>query len=125
MSRCWYISKSIWIRKSNNLSGKFYKINNKNSGESSKNKIKKISNLLKKNKVDLQFVSAPENVAWLLNLRGSDSEFTPIPNSYLIVSSKNKVYFFCDLKKINKNLKNDLKNINIMFSIFKKYYKKK
>ena len=93
---------------------KFYKLNNNISGEDSKIKIKKLLKELKKNKIDFQFISASENVAWLLNLRGFDSEFTPIPNSYLILSNKNKIYIFCDLSKINKKLKKDLKNTELI-----------
>jgi len=99
------------IAKKNN---KFYTLNDKNSGNSSKNKIRKLLKVLTKNKVNLQFITAPENIAWLLNLRGSDSDFSPIPNCYLILDSKNKVYLFCDLKKINKKLKKDLKNVIII-----------
>jgi len=104
----------IWIRKNTNKFPKFYKLNDKDSGQSSKIKIKKLSKELKKNKANLQFISASENVAWLLNLRGSDSEYTPIPHSYLILNDQNKVFFFCDLNKINKKLKKDLKNIIII-----------
>jgi len=99
------------IAKKNN---KFYTLNDKNSGNSSKNKIRKLLKVLTKNKVNLQFITAPENIAWLLNLRGSDSDFSPIPNCYLILDSKNKVYLFCDLKKINKKLKKDLKDVIII-----------
>ena len=104
----------IWIRKSNNDKNKFYKLNDKDTGQSSINKIKKLSKILKENKTDFQFVSASENVAWLLNLRGSDSEFTPIPNSYLILNNNKNIYFFCDLKKVNKKLKKNLSNIKII-----------
>ena len=97
-----------------NKYNKFYKLNNKDSGESSKSKISKLRKILNKNKVNLQFISAPENIAWLLNLRGSDSEFSPIPNGYLILNNEKKIYFFCDLKKIDKKLKNDLQNITII-----------
>ena len=104
----------IWKRKSITSYKKFYMLKNKDSGESSKSKINKLSKILYNNKVDFQFVSAPENVAWLLNLRGGDSEFTPIPNSYLIINSKGKVYFFLNPKKITEKLKKDLdKNIII------------
>jgi len=104
----------IWTKKSSKKSNKFYKLNEKDSGQSSEIKIKKLSKLLKKNKVKFQFISASENVAWLLNLRGSDSEFTPIPNSYLILNNKGRVYFFCDLKKIDQRLKKKLKDIIII-----------
>jgi len=98
----------IWLRKNKKKSNKFYKISNKNAGENSKSKIRKLSSILKKNKVNVHFVSASENVAWLLNLRGSDSKFAPIPHSYAIINDQNKVYLFCDLKKISKKLKNNL-----------------
>ncbi len=104
----------IWSRKDMNKPNKFYKLRNKDAGKSSEEKIKKLLNELDSNKVDFQFVSSPENVAWLLNLRGLDSEFVPIPNSYLIISNKRKIYFFCDLKKVDQKLKKDLINIEII-----------
>jgi Xaa-Pro aminopeptidase len=104
----------IWKRKSVNKSKRIYKLKDKDSGKNFKHKITKLSKILKKNNTNIQFVSASENVAWLLNIRGEDSEFSPIPNSYLILNNKNKVYFFCNLKKINKKLKKELKNIKIL-----------
>ena len=107
---------AIWKNNKIIKPSKFYKLSDKNSGQRSKVKIKKIKKILNKNKIDFQFISAPENVAWLLNLRGSDSEFTPIPNSYLILSNTNKIYFFCDLKKIDNSLKKNL-SITKIFDI--------
>jgi Xaa-Pro aminopeptidase len=104
----------IWVRKNINKSNLFYKLSDKDAGKSSEKKIKKLISVINNNKVDFQFISSPENVAWLLNLRGLDSEFVPIPNSYLIVSNKSKVSFFCDLKKIDQKLKEDLINIEII-----------
>ena len=98
----------IWIRNNLTKFKKFYKLKDKDSGKSSKNKINKLSKTLNLNNIDLQFVSASENVAWLLNLRGSDCDFAPIPNSYLIINNKNKGYFFCELKKISPKLRKDL-----------------
>ena len=106
--------RNIWKNKNVQKNNKFYKLNDKDSGQDSKFKIKKLLKILIKNKIDLQFITASENVAWLLNLRGSDSEFTPIPNSYLILNNKNEVYFFCDLKKIDEKLKKKLNNITII-----------
>ncbi len=100
----------IWIRNGVAKSKSFYKLKDKDAGKSSKNKIDKLSKILNLNNIDLQFVSASENVAWLLNLRGSDSKFSPIPNSYLIISNKKKGYFFCESSKINPKLRKDLDN---------------
>jgi len=67
----------------------FFSLPNKITGESHQSKIKKIINFLKLNKTDYLYVSAPENVAWLLNIRGHDNPTSPIPNSRLIIG-KNK-----------------------------------
>jgi len=105
----------IWKRENNNRTDKFYLLNDNDTGEKSNTKIKKISKILNKNKIDFQFISAPENIAWLLNLRGSDSEFTPIPNSYLIINNKNNAFLFCNLNKIDKKIRKDLgKNIKVI-----------
>ena len=96
-----YFSNNIKLVSINeNLIDKIYKNKNKKAkpffslsknivGESYQSKIKKVINFLKKNKADYLFVSAPENVAWLLNIRGSDNPTSPIPNSRLIIG-KNK-----------------------------------
>ena len=67
----------------------FFSLPEKVIGENHQLKIKKIINFLKLSKADYLFVSAPENVAWLLNIRGYDNPTSPIPNSRLIIG-KNK-----------------------------------
>ena len=105
----------LFVRKNIINFNKFYKLHDKDSGQSSQSKSNNLAKILKKNKIDFQFISATENIAWLLNLRGSDSDFTPIPNSYLIITKENKILFFCNLKKITDRLKKQLdKNITII-----------
>ena len=102
------------VKKINNSNKKFYILSKKNVGQSYKTKIKKVINFLKNKKVDLQFISASENVAWLLNIRGKDSNFSPIPNSYLAIDIKKKIYFFCDLKKIDSLFKSNFKEVKFI-----------
>ena len=68
----------------------FYSLNKNIVGENSSSKINKISQFIKKNRCDYLFVSAPENVAWILNIRGRDIPNSPIPNSRLIISKTKK-----------------------------------
>ena len=100
----------IWKRKKTSHVKKFYKLKDKDVGQSSKKKLKVLSDILKKNKTDLLFVSASENIAWLLNIRGEDSEYSPIPNSYLFVDQKQNIYLFCKKGKVDKYLKKNLGN---------------
>ena len=104
----------LWILKENRALKKFYTLPNKAVGQSYRIKINKLISLLNKKKVNFQFISAGENIAWLLNLRGQDSEFTPIPNAYLTIESNTKISLFCNLKKIENSLKKKYKNIKFL-----------
>ncbi len=85
----------------------FFSLNKNITGESTISKLNKISKYLKKNNSDYIFVSAPENVAWVLNIRGKDSPNSPVPNSRLIISKTKKLFLISKLQKckkiINKN----------------------
>ena len=81
----------------------FYHLNKKIVGESTNSKLNKISNFLKRKKIDYIFISAPENVAWILNIRGNDGPYSPIPNSRMIISKSKKILIFSKLQKC-KNL---------------------
>ena len=83
----------------------FFPLKNSIVGESSKSKINKIVNNLKENKADYLFVTAPENVAWILNIRGSDVPNSPIPNSRLIISKTKKIFLIAEPKKVTKLIK--------------------
>ena len=64
----------------------FYSLDKNIVGESASSKLKKISNYLKNHKSDYILISAPENVAWILNIRGKDVPNSPMPNSRLIIT---------------------------------------
>ena len=101
----------------------FFSLNKNITGESSKSKINKISNYLKKNRSDFIFISSPENVAWILNIRGSDGPNSPMPNSRLIVSKTKKIFLISEMKKCKKLFKDKVIRLNQFIDI-KKFPKK-
>ena len=98
----------------------FYILDDKVVGESVNSKINKLILNLKKNKIDNIFISAPENVAWLLNLRGKDNPYSPIPNCQIILTKNKKIYFFSSKNKIVK-IKNQYPYKNFNFSDFNEF----
>jgi len=104
----------IWIRKNEKSLNKFYTLPRSSVGECYKSKIKKIILNLKNNKADFLFITASENNAWLLNIRGKDSEYTPIPRSHILINKNGEIKFFCDLKKISNSFKKKLKEIKFI-----------
>ena len=103
----------IWSKKRYNYSNPYYLIPKNVVGTNSKDKILHVKKYLVKNKIDLLLVTAPENVAWILNIRGNDIYHSPIPNTRLLISRNGKVQFFVDLKKIHKLKKIFKKEIKI------------
>lgn len=58
-------------------------------------------------------VSALDEIAWLLNLRGSDIEFNPVFYAYLIVTSDREVTLFADNFRFDTKVQSVLKDNNI------------
>ena len=99
----------------------FYQVNDKIVGENVTSKVNRLFKIIKKNKSDSIFISAPENVAWLLNIRGKDNPNSPIPNSRIILDKEKNIFLFTNLKKI-KNIKKTIKYKKIKFYSFEKFY---
>ena len=95
----------------------FYSLDKNIVGETSKSKINRISKFIKKNKCDYLLISAPENVAWILNIRGQDSPNSPIPNSRLIISKTKKIYLICKVEKAKKIIKNKVVKFNEIINL--------
>ena len=91
-----------------NSSVPFFSLSKNVVGESTNSKISKLSNYLKKKKSDYILISAPENVAWILNIRGSDGPNSPIPNSRLIISKTKKILLLSKLNKCKDLIKNKI-----------------
>ena len=83
----------------------FFSLSEKITGESYQSKIKKVINFLKINKADYLYVSAPENVAWVLNIRGYDNPTSPIPNSRLIIGKNKKILLITKKNNVSKIIK--------------------
>jgi Xaa-Pro aminopeptidase len=89
-----------WSKRPKELIKPFYSLSKKNTGISSEEKILEVKKFFNKDKVDYLLVTAPENIAWILNIRGHDSIFSPIPNARLLMNKNGDIHFFANPKKI-------------------------
>ena len=90
----------VWSKRPKELIKPFYSLSKKNTGISSEEKILEVKKFFNKDKVDYLLVTAPENIAWILNIRGHDSIFSPIPNARLLMNKNGDIHFFVNPKKI-------------------------
>ncbi len=70
------------------------------AGEASQDKRRRIASQLAAAGVDLLAETQPDNIAWLLNVRGSDVPRTPLPHSTLILDNQGRVDWFVDRRKL-------------------------
>ena len=96
---------------------KFFNLPDYSVGEQYKSKISKIVSYIKKKGADYLFITASENNAWLLNIRGGDSKFAPIPQSYILIDKNKKLKFFCNLKKTSPSFKKKFKEVQFIEAI--------
>ena len=92
-------------KKNFNYSKPFFSLDERIVGESHKKKINKVATFLKKNKSNFIFITASENIAWLLNIRGYDNPNSPIPNCHLLLDSKKNFYLIADKRKTKHLIK--------------------
>ena len=86
------------------------------AGESVSSKIERIRKALRASHADGMLVSALDDIAWTLNLRGTDVHCNPVFVSYLLIAS-DKVSLFVDEVKVNAEVRSYLETNGI--SIYK------
>ena len=101
----------IWLNRPKATIKEFFVLNSKYAGKNYRNKLNLVSKILKKRKINKLLITAPENLAWLLNIRGKDSKYSPLPNCHAILDDKKKITLIVNKNKINNKFKLHFKNI--------------
>jgi Xaa-Pro aminopeptidase len=83
---------------------------NENAGQSSSEKRAVVADWLKAEGHDGAVISALDSIAWLLNIRGSDVDHTPVALSYLIAKDDGTAELFIAPEKVTPELKQHLGN---------------
>ena len=82
------------------------------AGESAESKIERIRQALREQKAEGLVISQLDEIAWLLNLRGSDVHCNPVFVSYVQLT-QNDVTLFIDSEKLDETAENYLKSIGV------------
>lgn len=101
----------IWSKKPKAPSTKVFIHDLKYAGISAQEKIKIITKELAG---DALILNSPISICWLLNIRATDIDFTPIALCHAIIYKNGKVDLFIEKKRLNEKVKKHLKNINII-----------
>jgi Xaa-Pro aminopeptidase len=74
------------------------------AGTSAAQKRRDIAAALEKDAIDAAILTAPDSIAWLLNIRGGDVPHTPLPLSFAIAHRDGAVDLFIDRRKLAPDL---------------------
>ena len=74
------------------------------AGESSASKRERVAQTLADAGADSAVITAPDSIAWLLNIRGGDVAHTPLPLSFAILYATGRVEWFVDPAKVGADL---------------------
>jgi Xaa-Pro aminopeptidase len=80
------------------------------AGESAETKRQALAEQLAAERVDAVVLTAPDSIAWLLNIRGGDVPHTPLPLSFAILDRDGTVDLFIDSRKLMPDLAAHLGN---------------
>ncbi len=78
------------------------------SGKSSQVKRDELAQHLREDDIDAAIISAPDSIAWVLNIRGSDVSHTPLPLCQAIIYATGRVAVFVDSRKVSPGLASHL-----------------
>lgn len=93
----------------------------KYAGESREDKIAKIRKKMKKEEADLFLLTTLDDIAWLLNIRGSDVECNPVALSYLVMTQE-QVILFANREAVSKEVENELGQAGVSLQDYQEFY---
>ncbi len=97
------LTAPIWKNRPPLLNGKAFQHPIEFAISSCSTKIKKVRNYLTQQNYSKLLLSSLEDIAWLLNLRGSDIAYNPFVTGYCLIDTQS-VKFFVDLEKITPDV---------------------
>lgn len=101
------LASQIWTSRPALPAGAIFQLDVQHAGVARMEKLQMIRKEMAQSKADHHLLTSLDDIAWLLNLRGSDIQYTPVFLSYLWIGREQAV-LYVDLGKINNSLKQQL-----------------
>lgn len=99
-------------------------LDSKYTGQDIKDKITNVVDVVNKHNCSGLVVSALDEVAWLLNLRGGDIEYNPVFYGYLIITNNNQVTLFADNHRFDTKVQTSMRENNINVEPYANFWDK-
>ena len=114
-------AEGIWEERPAFPASKVFYLDEKYSGEKAESKIERVRQALKEGNADIQLLASLDDIAWTLNLRGSDVACNPVFMSYLLIE-KDATILFIQENALTDEVKKYLNNINVSVRNYWDFY---
>ena len=105
-------AEAIWTDRPARLKNPAFVHDEALAGEDVDSKISRVVDALDAADADGLLITALDEIAWLLNLRGSDVDYTPVVIAFAYVSADERVLFI-DSEKVTSEVKDHLKKYRV------------
>ncbi|WP_262148366.1 aminopeptidase P family protein [Chryseobacterium foetidum] len=113
--------KQVWIERGTPSKNPIYTHPIERAGKSATDKIAAIRQKMEEQEVSVHIISSLDDVAWTLNLRGSDVESNPVFLGYIIIT-KNDAHLFTDLEKMDVESRKQMDEAWVKMMPYEEFY---
>lgn len=113
--------KQVWKERGTPSKNPIYTHPIERAGKSVSDKIAAIRQKMEEQEVSVHIISSLDDVAWTLNLRGSDVESNPVFLGYIIIT-KNDAHLFTDLEKMDVESRKQMDEAWVKMMPYEEFY---
>lgn len=112
---------SIWSNRPSMSENPVFLLDDNYTGESTASKLERVREEMRKAKATAHLLITLDDIAWLLNMRGSDVAYTPVVLCYAIITL-DCVHLFINEAKLSAEIKREFDNHNILLHPYNDVY---
>ncbi|MDV3954939.1 Xaa-Pro aminopeptidase [Elizabethkingia anophelis] len=113
--------KEIWTDRGTAAKNPIYVHPVERAGQSVQDKIAAIRQKMEDQHADVHIISSLDDVAWTLNLRGSDVQSNPVFLGYIVLS-KNDAILFTDLEKLDTDARRQMDQAGVKMMPYDEFF---
>lgn len=98
---------AIWQNRPSISKEPLFLLDERYTGESTASKLARVRSAMKKATATAHLLITLDDIAWLLNFRGRDTDYTPVALCYAVITM-DTVYLFIDKEKVSSDIEESL-----------------
>ena len=108
------LTDQFWQNRPQIKFSKIFILEDKYAGKDVRTKLEELSAKLKENNVDCFLTSGLDDIAWILNLRGSDIAYCPVFRAYFMALQNGKSMLFIHKQRLTPEISKYLQRLDVM-----------